>query len=246
MGEGLTYKQIREYMAKHKEWNSTFVGINGFTEQPGYLDLMQARLRHQINLSFPGVPDEQICVLLPSQGVPQADEAKTGSSIPLLRRAIANLQARMPLLNLTIAFTNHKPPNSTDLWSQPDELEKVPELASHAYSCQHVLTSPILQWPQTDYTVYVFQGNGTADEPGYAKRFAASGKHYRRMPSWDLADSEWQQRPPQDPILPSAVDHALPKFIANIIADALTGKVEGYDLTTIWDEKKAAEQIIVV
>merc|ERR1712232_1229990 len=237
MGEGLTYKQIREYMAKHKEWNSTFVGINGFTEQPGYLDLMQARLRHQINLSFPGVRDEQICVLLPSQGVPEADEAKTGSSIPLLRRAIANLQTRMPRLNLTIAFTNHKPPNSTDLRSQPDELEKVPELASHAYSCQHVLTSPILQWPQTDYTVYVFQGNGTADEPGYAKRFAASGKHYRRMPSWDLAAEKWHERPPQGHITPELVDYSLPDFVAKIIADALAGRVAGYDLTSLGHKK---------
>lgn len=232
--EGLTYVQIRQYLAKHKEWTPTFIGINGFTEQPGFLDLLEAKLRQQLGLAFPGLPDEQICVLLPSQGVPEAAEAKAGSSIPRLRKAFAELQARMPQLNLTVAFTNHKPPGTTALWSQPDEKEKIPEVASSAYSCQHVLTSPLLQWPQTDYTVYVFQGNGTADEPGYAKIFAAAGKAYKRMPSWDLAPEEWQQRPPSgDVISPSTVDHSLPDFVAGIIADVLSGNATSYDLTSL-------------
>merc|ERR1711957_945569 len=88
--EGLTYRQIQQYLHRHKDWNATFVGINGVTEQPGFLD--------------------QICILLPSQGVPESAEAKPGSSIPRLRKAFAKLQARMPTLNLTLAFTNHKPP----------------------------------------------------------------------------------------------------------------------------------------
>merc|ERR1711972_365694 len=112
----------------------------------------------------------------------------------------------MPTFNLTLVFTNHKPPGTTDAWSQPDERDKVPELASSNYSCTHVLASPVLQWPQTDYTVYVFQGNGTADEPGYAKAFASGGKTYKHMPSWDLVEETWQQRPPRSPISPSAVD----------------------------------------
>lgn len=234
--EGLTYNQIQKFLAKHKDWKPTFVGINGFTEQPGYLDLLQSKLRQQISFAFPAVPDENICVLLPSQGVPEADEKRAGSSIPRLRRAVVNLQDRMPALNLTLAFTNHKPPNTTAVWSQPDDKEKVPEMASHAYPCQHVLTSPLLQWPQTDYTVYVFQGNGTADEPGYAKVFAAKGKSYKHMPSWDLAPEEWRQRPPQGSISPAEIDHSLPDFIAHMIADVLDGKVAGYDLTTIGSE----------
>lgn len=242
--EGITYQQIQQYLAKHKDWTPTVVGINGFTEQPGYLDLLEKKLRKQVGLAFPGVPDEQICVLMPSQGVPEASEALPGSSIPRMRRAIAKLQARMPALNLTVAFTNHKPPGTKDVWSQPDEKDKVPEMASAAYSCQHVLTSPLLQWPQTDYTVYVFQGNGTADEPGYAKIFASAGKSYKRMPSWDLAEEAWQERPPQDPIPPSAVDHALPDFIAHIVADLLSGKTAGYDITPI-NATKQTETVLV-
>lgn len=228
---GGTYRQIRAYLANHTEWNVTIYGINGFTEQPGYVDLMVAKLSHQVKTEFPNVAPKDLCILLPSQGTPQGIENTT--CVGRLRKAHAAIQARLPY-NITLAFTNHKPPNSTDVWSQPDAVQKIPEMAGDAYTCRHVLTSPVLQWPQTDYTVYVFQGNGTKDEPGYAKTFEAAGKAYRRVPSWDLVEEGWNGRPPAKGAVPaSAVDHGLPDFTAHIVADVLAGKSDKYDLTII-------------
>eukprot|EP00931_Biecheleriopsis_adriatica_P119830 TRINITY_DN95017_c0_g1_i1.p1 TRINITY_DN95017_c0_g1~~TRINITY_DN95017_c0_g1_i1.p1 ORF type:complete len:701 (+),score=144.02 TRINITY_DN95017_c0_g1_i1:152-2104(+) len=228
---GLTYRQIRQYLSEHLSWNVSFVGFNGFTEQPGFLDLLVRKLKKQVQQSYPEVPAQDICIVLPSQGVPQSAEKSPGSGVPRIRKLFDKLQGALPEYNMTLVFTNHG--GGPVAWSAPDDRQKVPEMA-RSYACQHVLATPILQWPQSDYTVYVFQGNGTQDEPGYAKTFAASGKTYRHAPAWDLRLQGWQGRPPAPGAVPAAaLDSDLPDFIAKSIKDVLSGKTDGYDLTRI-------------
>ena len=230
--EGLTYRQIRQYLKAHPEWQVSFVGLNGFTEQPGFIELLSSKLLHQINTAFPEVSPHALCVVLPSQGVPVETEASPGCGVARIRAAMKKLQSLLPGYNLTLVFTNHGEGHGGP-WSAPSDKIKVPEIATD-YPCSHVLTSPILQWPQTDYTVYVFQGNGSTDEPGYSTLVKAAGKEYRHMPAWDLAEEHWDMRPPQaGAIALSAIDTALPDFTARIVADVLAGRHAGYDLTLI-------------
>lgn len=99
------------------------------------------------------------------------------------------------------------------------------------YACSHVLTTPILgSWPQTDYNVYVYHGNGTADEPGYEKTFREAGKAYRGMPSWDTTEEEWTGRPP---VGTPTMGQELPAYVGQLVADVLDGKAAKYDLTII-------------
>lgn len=241
--QGGTYRQIREYLANHTEWNATFVGINGITTQPGYMDLMTAKVKEQVDWAFPGAAPADVCVLLISQGSPVDKETGGTSGIPGYRKVYAELQPLLPY-NLTLAFMNHKPssgPTATVPWSAPDEDQKIPEIAAN-YSCAHVLATPIIQWPQTDYVAYTYQGNGTPNVTGFAVTFAAAGKRYRHAPAWDLKTDLWEGRPVPagTPIPPEVIDPALPSFNAKIIADAMAGKTDGYNLTVIRQNHTAA------
>jgi len=99
------------------------------------------------------------------------------------------------------------------------------------YSCSHVMVTPILEWPQVDYDVYVYQGIGTGDEPGYKTTFENAGKKYRGMPSWDQTNEDWTGQPPVAAV--PSIAPELPAFVGRLIADVLSGGAGKYDLTII-------------
>jgi len=220
---GITNTMVQSYLDAHPEWEVTFYSINGFFEQPGYLELLKSKLEKQITFAFPGVPAEDICILLPSQGVPQDEEEQ----IEPLRREVSRLQQAMPQYNMTLVFNNK---DNGSPWVEPSDKTKVPDIASN-YTCRHIMATPVLEWPQTDYNVYVYHGNGTAKQAGYEKIVRAAGKAYRSNPSWDQTEEAWTGRPPAGKLFP--VGEELPRFVGRLVANVLAGKAEQYDLTVL-------------
>eukprot|EP00310_Coccolithus_braarudii_P010263 CAMPEP_0183378876 /NCGR_PEP_ID=MMETSP0164_2-20130417/125140_1 /TAXON_ID=221442 /ORGANISM="Coccolithus pelagicus ssp braarudi, Strain PLY182g" /LENGTH=456 /DNA_ID=CAMNT_0025556449 /DNA_START=9 /DNA_END=1380 /DNA_ORIENTATION=- len=286
---GVTNKQIRSYLAAHPEWDVTFYSLNGLTGQPGYFELLLAKLKQQIQFAYPLVPASDLCIVLPSQGVPLTSEAKPGSGVATLRGVFHDLLSALPQYNLTLVsvcfssncnriqpyrltsksnsqatFNPHRavrsksevgllgcvcpcyplraqvfnnkggegfpPPQNKTAWSEPVDKVKIPEMAA-MYSCSHVMVTPILEWPQVDYDVYVYQGIGTGDEPGYKTTFENAGKKYRGMPSWDQTNEDWTGQPPVAAV--PSIAPELPAFVGRLIADVLSGGAGKYDLTII-------------
>jgi len=207
----LSFNQVRQYLHDHPEWPLEFIGINGHTEQPGFPELLAAAIDKQVQDTFPGVDPSQICVVLPSQGVPASMEKKGDQGIPRYRNLFKKAANLLPQYNMTITFQDWGGegfpfPLNMVKWSEPSDEVVVPSLADAP--CPNIFVSPLLQWPTTDISVLYRQ------EVLYPQMINNPAKTYKHTLAWDL-----------DPNFIS--------YTAKLISDVIDGKVAGYDLTFI-------------
>jgi protoheme ferro-lyase len=63
----ILFRHVREYRAKHPEWDVDVVAIRSFSDDPRFYDLLKSRFDRSLN-SFQGVSPDDVCIFLPMHG----------------------------------------------------------------------------------------------------------------------------------------------------------------------------------
>ncbi|MCU0693557.1 MAG: hypothetical protein MUF54_19380 [Polyangiaceae bacterium] len=149
------FKQIEDYLSQHPDWHVNVVGINGYASQPHFDDLLATNVVHNVKKWLGWVPANDVVVVLPCQGISQAQE-QTDPHARQARELANRVQALLPAYEIRLAFQHWgtdpaTPPNPPRSVSQPADYTVLPEVARGTRN--HVLISPNLQWPVTDISV---------------------------------------------------------------------------------------------
>lgn len=133
---GLIFRDIRQYLAKHQDWQVRAIGIRRFDENSGFLNLLVKSIESRIKKSFSGIPPENLCIFLPIHG---NLSAWTEAGDPYIHQALDSATKIKSYFSRSIVaygFLNHEEiPLLT--WSQPNDSLVLRQLVEQG--CPNIL-----------------------------------------------------------------------------------------------------------
>jgi hypothetical protein len=152
----LGFEQIQNYLSAHPEWRVQVVGLNGYSTQPQFDELLAQHIVQGVQASFGPVPGERVVVILPSQAISIESET-TDPHARQARDLARRVQSLLPSFDIRLAFQHagtdpSVPPKTPPTRSLPADYDVLPEVAVSPRP--YVFVSPKLQWPVTDISIW--------------------------------------------------------------------------------------------
>lgn len=139
----IVFRHVKEYLARHPEWNVSVIAIKSFTDDPRFLDLIVTRIDRQLRTSFATYSSEDVCLFFPMHGNVERLSREGDPYVPQIQRVVDGLRALYPLSPLFIGFQNH---DEIPLlkWTQPTTDTSLVTVAAH--SCRAVLINGLISF----------------------------------------------------------------------------------------------------
>lgn len=131
------FRDVQEFLAETGDYSPSVVGVKQFSDDPRFRALLARRLQEDVDRIFPGVPYEDICILMGSHGLPNILQEKGDPATRQMLAATADIASRLPeALEVKQGFLNDDffPGVS---WTHPTAEELADEIA--ASGRKHIL-----------------------------------------------------------------------------------------------------------
>lgn len=139
----IVFRHVKEYLARHPEWNVNVIAIKSFTDDPRFLDLITKRIDHQLKTSFADYANDDVCLFFPMHGNVERLSREGDPYVPQIERVIDGLRARYPSSPIFVGFQNHDEIPFLK-WTQPTTDTALANVADHA--CRAVLINGLISF----------------------------------------------------------------------------------------------------
>ncbi len=134
--QGINVREVRTYLAKHKEFTPNTIALNSFSEDPRFRDLLAKSIQKGIDENFAGTPAADVCIYLPTHGLPMALPENGDPAVSQMMSAYEDMKSRFPDNLVVKGFQNHSELGTQ--WTLPDSNVQAKWLADQA-DCPNVL-----------------------------------------------------------------------------------------------------------
>ncbi|MEY4065729.1 MAG: hypothetical protein RIR26_1937 [Pseudomonadota bacterium] len=134
--QGINIREVRSYLKKHPEYQPNVTAVRSFSEDPRFRDLLADSIRVGLSENFSNVPASDVCIYLPSHGLPQSLPDNGDPAYGQMLRAYEDMKARFQGHLVVTGFQNHSELGTQ--WTMPDSEEQAHFLAASA-DCPNVL-----------------------------------------------------------------------------------------------------------
>ena len=139
----IVFRNVKEYLAHHPEWKVEVIGIQSFTDDQRFVDLIAKRIDHQFKASLSDYKPEDVCLFFPMHGNVERLVREGDPYIPQVMRVVERLKSRYPTSPLYIGFQNH---DEIPLlkWTQPTTDNALSLVATN--ECRAVLINGLISF----------------------------------------------------------------------------------------------------
>lgn len=205
---GENMEDVLKYLKKHPEYDVEVLGVASYGHEDRYTQVMAKSIDEDIQKDFPGVPRNEICIMLGSHGLPVWIINKGDSAITQMKRSVVELRKAMPEYKIYHGFLNDDFfPGAK--WVSPNSSEVAPKMVQDA--CKYIAMDGRLSFTThhraTLYDMNVVASGLFAEE---SAKLVSQGKLAAPVKSVLLPNFDANK------------DHA--RFIAQITKETLEGK----------------------
>jgi ferrochelatase len=133
-GENL--EDVLSYLDKNPGYDAEILGVLSYSEDPRFVDALAKAIDRDAQSLFPGVPSQEICVLMGSHGLPTWLINRGDSAIKQMEQNIIDLREALPQYPIYHGYLNDDFFPGAQ-WVAPKAIELAPQLVTD--KCQHVL-----------------------------------------------------------------------------------------------------------
>ena len=90
------FMDVHDYLDDNKEFAPEVLGVKQFSDDPRFRSLLSKRLVESIEKAFPGVPYEDICIVMGSHGLPEPLLEKNDPAVAQMINAVNDIKSRLP------------------------------------------------------------------------------------------------------------------------------------------------------
>jgi protoheme ferro-lyase len=127
---------VLKYLNEHKDWDVQAIGRFEYSEDLRFREVMAQGIERDIKANFPGVPAQDVCLLIGSHGLPTWLTDKGDPAIRQMRRTVDWLKTRLAKYPLYHGFLNDDFfPGAK--WVGPDAATVAKKM--HGDACPNVL-----------------------------------------------------------------------------------------------------------
>ena len=134
--QGINIREVKSYLAKHKEYTPNTVAVKSFSDDTRFRDLVAKSIQQEISENFADVPASDMCIYLPTHGLPMALPENGDPAVSQMLSAYEDMKARFSGNLVAIGFQNHDELGTQ--WTLPDSDVQAKWLADQA-DCPNIL-----------------------------------------------------------------------------------------------------------
>lgn len=132
----ILFRDIRNYLLNHPEWDVNVIGIKSFSENPRFINLIEESIHKRIAKSFPGSSPSDLCIFLPLHGNIIHWLRDGDPSYDQMLYTVDAIRQRFPEAYVSYGFQNHDEIPFTQ-WTQPSDTDALDVLSQQ--SCSNVV-----------------------------------------------------------------------------------------------------------
>ena len=133
---GLEFRNVRQYLQEHPDWDVKVTGIRSFANDRRFFDLLAQSIQRRLNRSFSSIPARDICIFLPMHGNLMHWIENGDPSYQQMLDAVQEIRTRFPSYRVFYGFLNND-----DIpifpWTQPKDSYALRDMV--AQGCSQIL-----------------------------------------------------------------------------------------------------------
>lgn len=134
--QGINIREVQTYLKKHAEYRPNVVAVRSFSDDSRFRELLADSIRVGLAENFSKIAPSDVCIFLPSHGLPQYLPDNGDPAYGQMLRAYEDMKARFQGYLVVTGFQNHSELGSK--WTMPDSQEQAHFLGASA-DCPNVL-----------------------------------------------------------------------------------------------------------
>ena len=134
--QGINIREVKSYLAKNKAYAPNAIAVKSFSDDPRFRDLVAKSIQQGLDENFAGIPASDVCIYLPTHGLPIALGQNGDPAEGQMRNAFADMKSRFPDNLVAHGFQNHAELGTQ--WTLPDSDMQAKWLAEMA-DCPNIL-----------------------------------------------------------------------------------------------------------
>ncbi len=198
----ILFRHVREYMAKHPNWNVEIVGIRSFSDDERFFNLLKTRLDKSLT-AFENVNSEDVCIFLPMHGQVQRVVNEGDPYYDEVMRLVAKIKSEYGAHRVSYGFQNHDEIPFIK-WTMPNTDNALASLAKQ--SCPAVTINGLISFTVDSLeTLYDHAISEPETLKGEAKKFGKGEPQIKVEPMFNS-------------------DQDFVEFMADLAEEALAGQ----------------------
>lgn len=134
--QGINVREVAKYLKLHSEYSPNVTVVRSFSDDARFRDLLAESIRTGLSENFAGVSPDDVCIYLPSHGLPMYLPDNGDPAYFQMLAAYEDMKSRFPAHLVATGFQNHSELGAK--WTLPDSDEQAHWLAAYA-DCPNIL-----------------------------------------------------------------------------------------------------------
>lgn len=134
--QGINIREVKKYLGQHQGYSPKVTVVKSFSDDQRFRDLLAESIRKGLDENFKGVSPSDVCIYLPSHGLPTYLPENGDPAYFQMLAAYEDMKARFPEHLVANGFQNHSELGAK--WTLPDSDEQAHRLAAYT-DCPNIL-----------------------------------------------------------------------------------------------------------